>query len=742
MSPDNASHEPGARPDSRGYNANRHSVSGLVDPSLPNQSSADAEYRRSRHLSNVNQDSFRPDASRYTQQARQPINAAVESAFSNTNTIPPDQLSQLTAQITANVLQQLQAAQSPSPPHNQTSFPPGAMVDLRQTASSPERRDEPEPEPYRASEEAAVTPSSPSHAPYQPTSYGKGSSPQAQRPMSPYSQASQAGDSDTNHEERPTRPKGPRRISTGTDATIIEKTWGALFSEDGLATARLGQFLRGIAVHIIEDYEPKHSLVITPDKIQKYYDETKLDKELYPWPTVFDDHTSSISRLFRLFEVQHHLVAEHLGDRPAIPALTPHGFEKWMTLVLRAHPDEEFDRLAKTALNMPINNPDNRKERFPKELSRRLFPAEPDTEIRRQIQEGMKKHCDIPIRQDSLADNDAQPSATSYRDTEPVQPSFKVPPVQVRRQETLPTPTLSVPGGSYPERERKPYSTAPSEVAESEEGEDLPTPQPHSHAQPPIERERKPYVAEPGGGQKYENLDKQKPEYVPPEFKPTRTMSMNRGAPPELTKTRTMPIAIHQNQSQQSATEPVEIRHARSNSFYNRTGRGRSPSLGVNGDMYGHSSDTNMIYGTSPYVPVASFDVAEDARRQREYESIREHNATDRYDAARMAAYDPRDRQAGDTAAPVAGAGGRPRMQTSVGILAGPDDRPRSHYEHASVPGDDYYRNSAAAAAAAAGMHHSSIPRTDQYGSLPPPPPYPPPQGMHQAAYPPSAYRT
>ena len=102
--------------------------------------------------------------------------------------------------------------------------------------------------------------------------------------------------------------------------------------------------------------------------MQRYYEETKLGNEIYPWQVIFDDRTSSISRMFREVEAQHHL-AQPLGkdgERPDIPGLTPKGFETWAILLIKAHPDLEFERLAKTALDMPISNPDDKKEALPK----------------------------------------------------------------------------------------------------------------------------------------------------------------------------------------------------------------------------------------------------------------------------------------------------------------------------------------------------------------------------------------
>ena len=45
----------------------------------------------------------------------------------------------------------------------------------------------------------------------------------------------------------------------------------------------------------IEDYEPSHSIVITPTKMVKYYDDVKLSNELYPWPSTLDRRSCGIT---------------------------------------------------------------------------------------------------------------------------------------------------------------------------------------------------------------------------------------------------------------------------------------------------------------------------------------------------------------------------------------------------------------------------------------------------------------
>ncbi|KAF7113800.1 hypothetical protein CNMCM5793_004855 [Aspergillus hiratsukae] len=202
--------------------------------------------------------------------------------------------------------------------------------------------------------------------------------------VSQYSQASDQG------QKMEARPRPPLRDTT------LEKIWGKLF-EDGRPTKRLGQLLRGIAVHLIEDYPPGNTIVVIPEKLQKFYQDTKVPSDLYPWQDIFDDHTSSISRLFREVEAEHHLIQAQLNERPDIPSLTPRGFERWATLMIRAHPDKEHKRLQKAVLNMPINNPDNRQERFPKEIPRWLFPEAPDLTIRDDLDKFISKHCGVTL---------------------------------------------------------------------------------------------------------------------------------------------------------------------------------------------------------------------------------------------------------------------------------------------------------------------------------------------------------
>ena len=188
--------------------------------------------------------------------------------------------------------------------------------------------------------------------------------------------------------------------------------------------------------------------------------------------------------MFRDLECQHHLVQERHDLRPDIPGLTPIGFERWATLLIQSHPNQEFERLQKTVLEMPISNPDDKKERFPKELSRRLFPHSEDDKIRERLERAIAEHAGVKLPRQGNVDipktNQAEPPLRHVETGLESEPAY------------MPPNTI--------ERERKPYSSIPSECAIDDTN-------PASSQPKPIERERKPYSVAPGGGGKMHEED-------------------------------------------------------------------------------------------------------------------------------------------------------------------------------------------------------------------------------------------
>ncbi|KAI8934596.1 hypothetical protein NX059_008292 [Plenodomus lindquistii] len=261
------------------------------------------------------------------------------------------------------------------------------------------------------------------------------------------------------------RPRPPQRMVTD-DYTPIEKMWQRLYSPEGQPLPRSGEFLRGLALHLIEDYEPKKSLVISPAKMLRFYDEVRIKHETYPWQSIFGELSyASLSKIYRDLRCQHHLIQEHPAEPPSIPALTPEGFEEWMTAMILAYPDVEYERLSKAVLDMPISNAEDRKERFPKELPRRLLPAVGNLQAQQRCAAALSAEGVGPLRR---------------------APNFPPPPPKTQHATSVPNL----------ERERSPYTARPDIRAFASEEE------PESPSVP-IERERKPYSSIPGTGKTY-----------------------------------------------------------------------------------------------------------------------------------------------------------------------------------------------------------------------------------------------
>ena len=220
---------------------------------------------------------------------------------------------------------------------------------------------------------------------------------------------------------------------------------------------------------------------------------------------VFDDDRCYISRIYRELGCQHHLVQEHDDERPEIPSLTPVGFQRWATLLIQAHPEEEYERLQKAMRDMPISNPDEKKERFPKECSRRLFPTSADLRLRERLEKAIAKHAKVelhPHRGGPHAHRfsvgaDSGPASATARSSMSAEAPYLPPTNRLRPHidgETMPP----LPFGASIERERAPYSNIPAEAIIDDTN---PTPTPSQ----PLERERKPYTAIPGGGKAYDD---------------------------------------------------------------------------------------------------------------------------------------------------------------------------------------------------------------------------------------------
>jgi hypothetical protein len=366
--------------------------------------------------------------------------------------------------------------------------------------------------------------------------------------------------------------------------------------------------------------------------------------------------------MYRELSCQHHLVQERYDERPYIPGLTPVGFERWVTLLIQAHPDEEYERLAKAVLAMPINNPDEKKERFPKELSRRLFPRFSDRRVREDLESAISEHANIDLPRRSSPDelrsnpsvSESAHSLPGQRPTVDVEPPTPTPipmPINIERErkpyvssnldsardDTNPIPSSSihrpsVAEASYTpsgiERERQPYSGTPSESAIDDTNPHPPPPPPPS-AQP-IERERNPYSSQPGGGRKYEDEPRSReppkartesnasnlgrPEFVA--ARPSRADSSARPRPIPTNGMQRGPMEIPQPEIHQYR-QPSNARRRRSPSFSRVRGNDFRRS---DGDLRGYhpTLQSGIVPGQDDFDEEGRRSARDRARRQAE----------------------------------------------------------------------------------------------------------------------------
>ncbi|KAH9825761.1 hypothetical protein Tdes44962_MAKER03972 [Teratosphaeria destructans] len=316
------------------------------------------------------------------------------------------------------------------------------------------------------------------------------------------------------------------------EPTTLERIWQPLF-ENGMPTVRLGQFLRGLANHLIDDYEPKGSLVVTPAKMLRFFSETKLGDERYPWDILFGNRmpTVSLSKVYQKLFCQHHLVQGQPHEIPYVPALTPNGFATFMTVLIEAHPDMEFERLSQAVMNMPVSNADSKTERFPKELSRRLLPKDANVQAEQRIIASLNHE---PFLMSQLRGTTAMP----------------------------PPPPASAPPQSqaFVERERKPYYSTP--FANTVDDEDL---APHAM---PLERERKPYFAKEGSGKMYSDGERERDRDRDRDNRPPASYKHVLGdgipAPTRRASKSSQSIPTQSSLNSGSAAEPMNVPPSRS----------------------------------------------------------------------------------------------------------------------------------------------------------------------------------
>lgn len=87
-----------------------------------------------------------------------------------------------------------------------------------------------------------------------------------------------------------------------------------------------------------------------------------------------------LEMLYLDLKCEFHLVQDSSSEpsRPYIPALTPRGFIRWISLLIKAFPDKEVHRFSIIAQDVAleaVRTDDSKPERLPRQLSHHLFPS-------------------------------------------------------------------------------------------------------------------------------------------------------------------------------------------------------------------------------------------------------------------------------------------------------------------------------------------------------------------------------
>lgn len=242
---------------------------GYKGPSDPN-----SQYGPSHDYQPLSYSSYPPDSarprSRASSTARSDVSSqrplydtsAVSNAFdrfdkgeaAGAQQVDPNLIAQITEQVRKQVIDSLKSGEIPKGPAAPQSHAPPVRSPTGSTAGLSSAGPPPSREVY--------TPPSPSKNGYSSNGsnspemstrsstfedVGEMPTPRVEKRNSMHSTTS-TGPERTKSQSR---PPPATRASTDGEATTVEKIWQPLFNPDGKATARLGQFVRGVAIHLV-----------------------------------------------------------------------------------------------------------------------------------------------------------------------------------------------------------------------------------------------------------------------------------------------------------------------------------------------------------------------------------------------------------------------------------------------------------------------------------------------------------
>ncbi|KAK4032096.1 hypothetical protein C8A01DRAFT_51040 [Parachaetomium inaequale] len=198
----------------------------------------------------------------------------------------------------------------------------------------------------------------------------------------------------------PPPPPGPV-TDPAKEISAIDRKWSVLFDPTGVPTKRWEQVVRGIGNYLMDEFMPQNSLVVTPGKMAAFYSHHKLELEAFPFTEIFRSRQGAspprLAELYQQLACEYYLVPAEPKARPTVPGLTLTGWTRWITLGMRAYPNEEAQRLAKVVAALPINADsllDGKPERLPKQISRHLLPERADRQARVLFNDALRAHMD------------------------------------------------------------------------------------------------------------------------------------------------------------------------------------------------------------------------------------------------------------------------------------------------------------------------------------------------------------
>lgn len=204
-------------------------------------------------------DSFKPPHDAFPQTSQQPLNNALNNAFDKSDTagkVDPDLIAQITAEVKKSVLSEIKLGMGVTPqpvvPPHQQPLPPQSPISM---TSIPSRNlyTPPSPKHSDLSSHRSISPDPLAH---DPLFDGAGDTPTPKHePTAPV---------DIPYQAPAPRPAAPPRMPTESDLTPIEKRWQRLFDPQGQPTPRLGEFLRGLAIHLVSHISACHIHMLIP----------------------------------------------------------------------------------------------------------------------------------------------------------------------------------------------------------------------------------------------------------------------------------------------------------------------------------------------------------------------------------------------------------------------------------------------------------------------------------------------